>query len=397
MKFCPYCGGGLKEDMLFCPKCGKPVEDISIYPNNLSNSMTENSSVFEENALATDSKAKWSKKVPIKNILLLSVILVFVCFFLGRFLFTSKHFSDDSSRIAQASDSVVMLYCYNKDGSLSATGSGFAAFSDDIIVTNYHVIASDVYSITAKNERGDSFECPTVIAFDEKKDIALLKGSSSSSGLSLLPIGHSATLQKGDKVVAIGSPLGLMNSVSSGVFSGFVYDEDCSMLQFTAAISHGSSGGALFNDRGEVVGITSASYTEGQSLNLAIPIEEAARMWESHEEKDEMSVIAFYEKQRETSGIRLTFDVVHGDGSMKTFPIQTTAHNLREALEETGLIDGEENEYGLFVETVDGETAEGQLTQWWCFYKNGEMLMTGVDETPIANGEHYAAVLTVGW
>ena len=169
------------------------------------------------------------------------------------------------------------------------------------------------------------------------------------------------------------------------------------MLQFTAAISHGSSGGALFNDSGEVVGITSASYTEGQSLNLAIPIEEAVRMWESHEGKDEMSVISFYEKQCEANSLHLTFDVVHGDGSIKTFPIQTTALNLREALEEIGLIDGEENEYGLYVETVDGETAKAQLTQWWCFYKNGEELMTSVDEALITNGERYAAILTTGW
>lgn len=396
MKFCPYCGGGLKEDMFFCPKCGKPFEDISINPNNVSKSLADNNTVVEEKELFIENKEKSKKPVPTKFILILSVFLVFTCLFLGRFLFSSKHFSDDSSKIAQASDSVVMLYCYNKDGSLTATGSGFAALSDDIIITNYHVIASDVYSIIAKNERGDSFECPTVIAFDAKKDIALLK-SSSVTGLSLLSVGHSASLQKGDKVVAIGSPLGLINSVSSGVFSGFIYDEDCSMLQFTAAISHGSSGGALFNDRGEVVGITSASYTEGQSLNLAIPIEEAVRMWESHEEKDEMSVISFYEKQCEANSLHLTFDVVHGDGSIKTFPIQTTALNLREALEEIGLIDGEENEYGLYVETVDGETAKAQLTQWWCFYKNGEELMTSVDEALITNGERYAAILTTGW
>ena len=94
----------------------------------------------------------------------------------------------------------------------------------------------------------------------------------------------------------------------------------------------------------------------------------------------------------------IVLEVVHGDETSKEFKIQTDAENLRGALEQVeGLIEGSDSEYGLFVETVDGETADSGAQEWWCFTKDGEMLMTGVDDTMIADGEHYEATFTVGW
>lgn len=89
--------------------------------------------------------------------------------------------------------------------------------------------------------------------------------------------------------------------------------------------------------------------------------------------------------------------VIHGDGSEKFFELSTDAENLRDALEPEGIIEGTESEYGLFVLTVDGETADDSLQQWWCFTKGGESLMTGVDDTMIANGEQYEITLKTGW
>ena len=100
----------------------------------------------------------------------------------------------------------------------------------------------------------------------------------------------------------------------------------------------------------------------------------------------------------QVGGKNIVLEVVHGDGSSKDFSIQTDAENLRAALEqEEGLIAGSESEYGLYVETIDGETANMDNQEWWCFTKGGEMLMTGVDDTMIADGEHYEATFTVGW
>ena len=100
----------------------------------------------------------------------------------------------------------------------------------------------------------------------------------------------------------------------------------------------------------------------------------------------------------QVGGKNIVLAVVHGDGSSKDFSIRTDAENLRAALEqEEGLIAGSDSEYGLFVETIDGETANSDNQEWWCFTKDGEMLMTGVDDTMIADGEHYEATFTVGW
>ena len=100
----------------------------------------------------------------------------------------------------------------------------------------------------------------------------------------------------------------------------------------------------------------------------------------------------------QVGGKTIAVEVVHKDGSSKDFSIQTDAENLRGALEQQeGLIAGSESEYGLFVETVDGETADSNAQEWWCFTKGGEMLMTGVDDTMIADGEHYEVTFTVGW
>ena len=104
-----------------------------------------------------------------------------------------------------------------------------------------------------------------------------------------------------------------------------------------------------------------------------------------------------YKPAGQEGGKGIVVTVVHGDGSQKDFTIRTDAEFLRGALEEQKLIEGSESEYGLFVTAVDGETADGDLQQWWCFTKGGEMLMTGVDTTPIADGEHYEITLTTGW
>ena len=96
-------------------------------------------------------------------------------------------------------------------------------------------------------------------------------------------------------------------------------------------------------------------------------------------------------------GKEIAVTVIHGDGSEKLFELSTDAESLRDALEPEGIIEGSESEYGLFVTTVDGETADDSLQQWWCFTKGGESIMTGVDDTMIADGEQYEITLTTGW
>ena len=89
--------------------------------------------------------------------------------------------------------------------------------------------------------------------------------------------------------------------------------------------------------------------------------------------------------------------VVHGDGTEATFQYQTDAEYLGDVLTENGLVEGTESSYGLFITTVDGETADDSLQQWWCITREGETLSTGADQTPIADGEQYELTLTEGY
>ena len=93
----------------------------------------------------------------------------------------------------------------------------------------------------------------------------------------------------------------------------------------------------------------------------------------------------------------ITVTVVHGDGSKRDFKFGTDAEYLGQALREQKLVEGEEGEFGLFIKAVDGETADVSLDQWWNVTKGGEMLMTGVDMTPVADGDAFELTLTVGY
>ena len=101
--------------------------------------------------------------------------------------------------------------------------------------------------------------------------------------------------------------------------------------------------------------------------------------------------------QAEAGTKALTIVVVHGDGSQKRFPMRTDAETLRAACEERDLIAGRESDYGLYVLTVDGETADESAQQWWCITKGGAEHFYGVDDTVIADGETYEFTLTTGW
>ena len=101
--------------------------------------------------------------------------------------------------------------------------------------------------------------------------------------------------------------------------------------------------------------------------------------------------------QPTVGGKNVTVEVVHGDGSEKVFTLQTDAETLRQACEEQNLLSGRESEYGLYVLTVDNETADESIQQWWCITKSGAEHFYGVDETMIQDGEQYEFTLKTGW
>ena len=108
-------------------------------------------------------------------------------------------------------------------------------------------------------------------------------------------------------------------------------------------------------------------------------------------------VYHFYGPSSEQGTKKITVDIVFAQGDTKTVKIKTDAEYLRGALEEEDLIKGSESAYGLFVTSVDGVEADSAKEQWWCFTKNGESLSTGVDTTPIQDGDKFEITLTTGY
>ena len=188
---------------------------------------------------------------------------------------SDKAFSDNPQAIQDASESVVMLNCYDASGELYCTGSAFAAFAPGVFVTNYHVIEDGIYTIRAQLETGMEFRLTDVVGFDADNDIAILY-TDVRTGIKELPIGNTSEMLKGEKVTAIGSPLGLVNTVSVGLYSGIIRDGGSTLLQFSAPISHGSSGGVeeLLN-RSELSSIMSleeftvSNFTEVDAIKAA--------------------------------------------------------------------------------------------------------------------------------
>lgn len=105
--------------------------------------------------------------------------------------------------------------------------------------------------------------------------------------------------------------------------------------------------------------------------------------------------LIFLRPDANPGGKEIVFQVTHSDGTVVNFDIRTDSENLRGALEQEELIAGDEGPFGLYVTEIDGEAADDGQRQWWCFTKDGEMLNTGVDDTMIADGEHYEAFIDV--
>ena len=99
----------------------------------------------------------------------------------------------------------------------------------------------------------------------------------------------------------------------------------------------------------------------------------------------------------QTGGKTITVNVDHLSGGDTTFTVSTDAEYLRAALEQEGLIAGTEDEYGLWLTTVDGETADESEQQWWGYDVNGEMALYGVDGQVVMDGDVYDFTLNVGW
>ena len=182
-------------------------------------------------------------------------------------------------QIAQkAFASTVLVVTENAEGETAGVGSGFFVRSG-LIATNRHVI-DEAAVIRVRLVNQDRFHrVDSVAAQDAERDLALLRVSSLSAPA--LPLGDSDALQVGETIYAVGNPIGFLEGTfSNGLVSGIRALPDSKLIQMTAPISPGSSGGPVLNEKGEVVGISTMAIELGQNLNFAVPSNAVKKMME---------------------------------------------------------------------------------------------------------------------
>lgn len=153
---------------------------------------------------------------------------------------------------------------FTSDGFSDFQGSGFFISDNGIAVSNYHVFKGTTRGLEIiKLSNGNEFKVKDVISYDDDEDYILFRVEIGNQKVNYIPL-ESSSPKIGEKVYAIGSPRGLENTFSSGEISQI---REKVVLQISVPIDHGSSGGALINSYGEVIGITSSGY-DGSSANL---------------------------------------------------------------------------------------------------------------------------------
>lgn len=177
-------------------------------------------------------------------------------------IYGTNSFSQDATQIYKSTvNSTVTI---ETDNSL---GSGFFV-SENIIATNYHVIEGATFAYCYTNNSSTKYKIEGYLAADKSVDLILLKvvGLNRTS----LKMANSS-VSPGQKIYAIGSPKGLPATISDGIVSGLRDFDGYKLIQMTAPISPGSSGGPVLNQNGELIGVSVSQLKEGQNLNFAIP------------------------------------------------------------------------------------------------------------------------------
>lgn len=196
-------------------------------------------------------------------------LLPFISLLLFLFWAITAANAQSPQQIAKkALTSTVLLVMEDANGQPLSLGSGFFIRNGQV-ATNLHVVrdASRGYAKLVGQKTKYDIEGITVV--DAERDLVILKIS--APGAQVIPLGDSDTVQVGAPIYAVGNPRGLEGTFSQGIISSVRKVGTDKILQLTAPISPGSSGGPVLNDKGQVIGVSVATFSGGQNLNFAIP------------------------------------------------------------------------------------------------------------------------------
>jgi putative serine protease PepD len=182
--------------------------------------------------------------------------------------------------VDRVSPAVVLILVSSGDGQVSGIGSGLIVRSDGIVLTANHVVKG-MREVQVRLKGGDVYDRVELIAADERRDIAALRIP--AAGLTALPAANSSDARPGSPVYVVSNGAGLPWTTSSGVLSAARMADEVPgagsgyrLLQFTASLSPGSSGGVLVDAQARALGIVVGFITPGQNVNFAVPLDTVA-------------------------------------------------------------------------------------------------------------------------
>ena len=175
---------------------------------------------------------------------------------------------------ARARSAVVVIFATDQSGQKEVLGSGFVV-KKDRIATNHHVLEGMNKAFVVFSD-GDIKNVSGVVADSPQQDLIVL--AVETANRSPLTLGDELSLQQGDTVYAIGAPRGLELSLTNGIVSSFRNSDGQFLLQTTAAIAHGSSGGPLFDSAGRVVGITTSLISDSPGIYFSVGVGDLKRL-----------------------------------------------------------------------------------------------------------------------
>jgi S1-C subfamily serine protease len=273
MVFCINCGSQNAADAVFCCACGQTLYRGPHGPTS-------------------NPRPTWKRfiiSIVIVSLTLISAVAIY--FFLKKpsgLTNDDRGGSKESPRaVAPINDKAVLLIvASNRSGSKVTQGSGFILTSDGLAGTNYHVVEGATKAV-ARCCGGHIFEIRSIEGADLKKDLVTVQLYEENNrykpvDLPHVTLGSSQSLSTGERVIVIGSPEGLENSLSDGVLSAVRESEGVRYLQITAPISPGSSGGPVLDANGDVVGVATFQFEKGQNLNFAVAVEHLRPLLDQH-------------------------------------------------------------------------------------------------------------------